>query len=83
MARERSRYLSAERRAPASPGALPDPIGRLDDVLATLEEMLDGHGVPPPSDAPVPAVGEIPASASGERGSLPLLEDVVAKLAGV
>ena len=81
MARERSRHLSAERRAPASSGALPDPIGRLDDVLATLEEMLDGHGVPPPPDAPVPAARETPASDSGEPGTLPLLEDVVAPAA--
>ena len=78
MARERSRHRVAERRAPAASEALPDPIGRLDDVLATLEEMLDGHGVPPPPDAPVPAARETPAPDPGEPGTLPLLEDVVA-----
>ena len=81
MARERSRHRPAERRAPAASEALPDPIGRLDDVLATLEEMLDGHGVPPPPAAPVPAARETPASDSGEPGTLPLLEDVVAPAA--
>ena len=81
MARERSRHRPAERRGPAASEALPDPIGRLDDVLATLEEMLDGHGVPPPPDARVPAAREIPASDSGEPGTLPLLEDVVAPAA--
>ena len=81
MARERSRHRPAERRGPAVSEALPDPIGRLDDVLATLEEMLDGHGVPPPPGAPVPAAREIAASDSGEPGTLPLLEDVVAPAA--
>lgn len=83
MARERSRHRPAERRGPAASEPLPDPIGRLDDVLATLEEMLDGHGVPPPPDAPVPAARETPASDPGEPGSgtLPLLEDVVAPAA--
>lgn len=81
MARERSRHRPAERRGPAASEPLPDPIGRLDDVLATLEEMLDGHGVPPPPDAPVPASREIPAPDPGEPGTLPLLEDVVAPVA--
>ena len=81
MARERSRRLPVERRGPTVSGALPDPISRLDDVLATLEEMLDGHGVPPPPDAPVPAARVTPASDSGEPGALPLLEDVVAPAA--
>ena len=78
MARERSRHRPAERRGPAASEPLPDPIGRLDDVLATLEEMLDGHGVPPPPDAPVPAARETLAPDPGEPGTLPLLEDVVA-----
>ena len=81
MARERSRHRPAERRAPAASEAQPDPIGRLDDVLATLEEMLDGHGVPPPPAAPVPVPRESPAPDSGEPGTLPLLEDVVAPAA--
>ena len=88
MARERSRHLREERREPAVSEELPDPIGRLDDVLATLEEMLDGRGVPPPSGAPPgPAAREIPAPApalapdSGEPGTLPLLEDMVAPAA--
>ena len=81
MARERSRHRPAERRGPAASEALPDPIGRLDDVLATLEEMLDGHGVPPPPAAPVPAARESPASDPGGPGTLPLLEDVVAPAA--
>lgn len=81
MARERSRHRLAEYRGPVASEALPDPIGRLDDVLATLEEMLDGHGAPPPPDAPVPAAREIPAPDSGEPAALPLLEDVVAPAA--
>ena len=81
MARERSRHRPAERRRGAASEALPDPIGRLDDVLATLEEMLDGHGVPPPPAAPVPAARESPASDPGGPGTLPLLEDVVAPAA--
>ena len=81
MARARSRHLPAKRRGPTASEALPDPIGRLDDVLATLEEMLDGHGIPPPPDAPLPAAREVPASDSGKPGTLPLLEDVVAPAA--
>ena len=81
MARERSRHRPAERRGPAASEALPDPIGRLDDVLATLEEMLDGHGVPPPPGAPVPAARGTPASDPGEPETLPLLDDVVAPAA--
>ena len=83
MARDRSRHRPAERRGPAASEAQPDPIGRLDDVLATLEEMLDGHGVPQPPDAPVPGARETSASDAGEPGpgTLPLLEDVVAPAA--
>ena len=78
MARERSRHQSRERRGPVAPEPAPDPIGRLDDVLATLEEMLDEHGVPPPPVPPPSAGRESPAREPGEPGSLPLLQDVVA-----
>ena len=81
MARERSRHRPAERRGPAASEALPDPIGRLDDVLATLEEMLDGHGISLPPGAAVPAARETPAPPSREPGTLPLLDDVVAPAA--
>ena len=81
MVRERSRHRPAERREPAASEALPDPIGRLDDVLATLEEMLDGHGAALPPGAAVPAARETPASHSAEPGTLPLLDDVVAPTA--
>ena len=47
MARERSRRQPHESRWPSVPGPILDPIGRLDDVMATLEEMLDHHRVPP------------------------------------
>ena len=49
MARERSRRRPDESRWPSAPEPVPDPIGRLDDVIATLEEMLDDRGVPPVS----------------------------------
>ena len=81
MARERSRHLRDARRGPAASQALPDPIGRLDDVLATLEKMLDGRGISPPSGAPPgPAGREGPAPdpGAGAPGTLPLLEDMVA-----
>ena len=79
MARDRTRQKPDERRRPpASPDAAPDPIGRLDEVLATLEGMLDGRGVP--STARSPDAEGTPGPAAGiESGeTLPVLQDVVA-----
>ena len=82
MARDRIRQRPEDRRRrTGSPPASPDPIGRLDDVLATLEEMLDGRGVPP---APRRGRGgegppaSAPARDAGSRDTLPVLQDVVA-----
>ncbi len=80
MAHERSRRKPEGRRWPAAPESPADPIGRLDDVLATLEKMLDERGVPPvahPRGAPGP---EGPSGDLGDPGgpeALPLLRDVV------
>lgn len=83
MAHERSRRRLEGRRWPAAPEPPADPIGRLDDVLATLEKMLDERGVPPvahPLGAPGP---ESPSGDPrdpgdpGDPGALPLLRDVV------
>ena len=69
------------------PGPILDPIGRLDDVMATLEEMLDHHRVPPapPSrGATGPESLEIPEHPAGDPEgpeTLPLLRDVVAPAA--
>ena len=75
------------------PGPILDPIGRLDDVMATLEEMLDHHRVPPapPSRGAAgpesPEIPEIPERPAGDPGdpegpeTLPLLRDVVAPAA--
>lgn len=93
MARERSRPKPDKRRWPSAPEPVPDPIGRLDDVIATLEGMLDDRGIPPSPASPVAAgperveIGEIlerpevPAAALDEPGTLPLLKDVVAPAA--
>ena len=93
MARERSRHRPEESRWPSAPQPAPDPIGRLDDVIATLEEMLDDRGVPPVSasrgatGAESPEIAELlerPESPAGDPagpGALPLLEDVVAPAA--
>ena len=89
MARERSRPRPDKRRWPSAPEPVHDPIGRLDDVIATLEGMLDDRGIPPASASPVAAgperveIGEllehpdVPPAALEEPGTLPLLKDVV------
>ena len=78
MARERDRHPpDPHRLRPGAPGSRSDPIGRLDEVLVTLEQMLEERGVAPPPHR---------SADGGERGggadsqgqeSLPLLEDVV------
>ena len=93
MARERSRRRPDESRWPSAPEPTADPIGRLDDVIATLEEMLDDRGVPPvsasrnslgPESLESPEIAQIlerPESPTGGPvgpETLPLLEDVVA-----
>ena len=78
MAYERDTHQpDARRRAGAPDSSSSDPIGRLDEVLVTLEQMLEDRGV-----APTP-VGREGGSAAvsrddpEEQESLPLLEDVV------
>ena len=85
MARDRSRQKQDDRRRRSgSPPLAPDPIGRLDDVLATLEEMLDGRGVPPALEpgrdgaGAAGAAGPRAARETGAPDSLPVLQDVVA-----
>ena len=77
MARERSRHHPEQRRRRAASDPLPDPIGRLDDVLATLEQLLDGHGVPP-AGPPDPARREVSARDLDQPAAIPVLRDVVA-----
>ena len=77
MARERSRNRPKERGRPAGPKSPPDPIGRLDDVLATLEQMLDGRGVPPAPGPGGTAGRESPAEERAGPETLPLLRDMV------
>lgn len=84
MARERSRLKPDESRWPFAPKPALDPIGRLDDVLAILEEMLDdregrsgpsAHGLAGSKSLELP---EAPEHPSGDPEALPLLRDVVA-----
>ena len=77
MARERSRNRPNERGRPAGPESPPDPIGRLDDVLATLEQMLDGRGVSPAPGPGRTAGRESPAEERAGSETLPLLRDMV------
>ena len=83
MARERSRRKTDESRWPFAPKPALDPIGRLDDVLAILEEMLDDREARPavsargPAGPNVPETAEAPERPSGDPETLPLLRDVV------
>lgn len=83
MARERSRRSTDESRWPFAPKPAVDPIGRLDDVLAILEGMLDDREARPAASARGPAGPNIPETAeaserpSGDPEALPLLRDVV------
>ena len=84
MARDRSRHRTDGRRPwPVAPEPPDDAIGRLDDVLATLEEMLDERGIAAAErtrGAGGPRGGGPAAEPrdSGDPGALPLLRDVVA-----
>ena len=87
MARDRSRHRTDGRRPwPVAPEPPDDAIGRLDDVLATLEEMLDERGIAAAERARGAGAprGRGPAAEPrdpgdlGDRGGLPLLRDVVA-----
>ena len=81
------------RRPPDENGGLseskpaPDPVGRLDDVIAILEDMLDNRRAPlPPASRGVETLAaperlvEDPCG-PGDPGTLPLLRDVVAPAA--
>lgn len=83
-------YLPPEPVPDPAPDRDPDPIGQLDDVIATLEEMLQPGGVPPLPDArgpegperpEAPETRERPAGGQRDPGTLPLLRDVVAPAA--
>ena len=79
MARDGSRQKpEARRRRPAAQEPAADPVGRLDEVLATLEQMLDGRGVPPAPSPPEAAGTKSPVENAAEPEPLPLLQDVVA-----
>ena len=97
---DEGRWPSAPDLAPDDPDRLPDlvpdpgpdPLGRLDDVIETLEEMLryegpsapaspgaedlEAPGSPEPPEAPEPPPGD-----PGGPGAIPLLRDVVAPAA--
>ena len=75
MARDhnrRRREGSPRASAPPSPPGK-DPIGRLDAVLATLEELLDDRGAP---------AAPLLRDAAAEEDSLPVLEEVAVPTAG-
>ena len=83
MARERSGRKTDESRWPFAPKPAGDPVGRLDDVLAILEEMLDDReGRPAAARGPAGPksleIPEAPEHPSGDPEALPLLRDVVA-----
>ena len=81
MARQRDRHPSDARLRPGGPDSSSDPIGRLDEVLVTLEQLLEERGVAPAP--PGPEEGGVAASRADREAqeSLPLLEDVVAPAA--
>ena len=83
MAYERSRQNpdGRRRRAGASDSSS-DPIGRLDEVLVTLEKMLEDRGVPPASRHHEDGEPLGHAEEAAEQESLPLLQDVVAPAPG-
>ena len=73
------RKPEARRRRAASPESTADPIGRLDEVLVTLEQMLEDRGVAPaPGERGVADVSESSGGGPGGQETLPLLRDVVA-----
>ena len=84
MAYERNRHPpDVRRRLAGAADASSDPIGRLDEVLVTLEQMLEDRGVPPDprhreEGEASPGRVETPV----EQESLPLLQDVVAPVPG-
>ena len=95
MARERNLHGVDEGRWPASPNLdpapdpdpgldlEPDPLGRLDDVIATLEDMIHrggGEAAPPARGTAGPESPETPdrpAGGLGDPGTIPLLRDMV------
>lgn len=96
MAREARTHPPEEESGGASESKPdPDPVGRLDDVLAILEEMLDHRRVPltPPSpggESPEVSGGAAPVRPAADPcgpgnpedpDALPLLRDVVAPAA--
>ena len=82
MARDGSRKKpEARRRRPAAEEPAADPVGRLDEVLATLEQMLDGRGVPPAPSPPEAAGTQSPVENAADQEPLPLLQDMVAPAA--
>jgi len=84
MAYERSRHPpDARRRRAAEPAARSDPIGQLDEVLVTLEQMLEDRGVPAAPRHHREGGGTPAHTEDGaEQESLPLLQDVVARPPG-
>lgn len=93
MARERSLREADEGRWSSSPNPAPDVLGQLDDVVATLGEMIHHRGAPPapasrgPGGAGAPEAREHrigdPEDREEQEGpeTLPLLRDVVAPAA--
>ena len=71
------------RRREGAPEASPDPIGRLDEVLVTLEQILEDRGVPQaPHQREGRADSPAPVGVAADQDPLPLLRDVVEPAAG-